>query len=745
MDKKNFQSNEPSVNTLKDYLSLIRLNITPIIIISITGLLVAIVYAFNSPDIYKAVTVLKIAKPSGSVLQGSLMPEYQEFGNDRFIANEIEILKSYKLRERVAKALVDSFSLSNKRNSFSLIVDKNDKKELTPKIKSLEVIIYLLGGNVSISQKRGLDIVEIAVESQSPKEAALIANIYATAYRELNLAINRIQLTAIKDFLAKQREEKLAELSNVEETLLAYQEQKGIVQLPEQARSLIAQVSDFEAKMNATKIDMTITEKMLNEYKSELNKQDPEIKDYIESFATEPYIRNLQTQIADLKTQKDRAMSSSGNTQRKNELLKDYDQKIEELKNKLNSQLSVYRAGILASSPAEIKDLTRKVLEEEIKYQSLQASYRKLSEIVADYDKRLNRLPTSTIDLARLQREQSAYEKLFTQVEQRYQEAIINEQSVPGNVLVVDEALLPLSPSKPNRLYIVIIGFVLGLGFSFGFIMIRNHFDNTIKTPEDISNRNINILAWIPQIEGLDSNNKEFEFIVAKKPDASASEAYRALRTRIKFSKIDKESLKVILITSPTSQEGKTTTTVNLAGSLAQANMKTLILDADLRKPRVHTVFNHKRFPGFTDYFFGQASFEEIIRKTTLNNLYYVSAGTIPPNPSEILGSNQMESFIEKLKNNFDYVIIDSPPLIAVTDSEILAQIADGTMLVVSANQTEMELLEKSVEILKRDKSSFLGVLLNNFSYRAGYSSYYKYYYYYSHPTNGSKKSRVKT
>jgi tyrosine-protein kinase Etk/Wzc len=738
-------NHEPEINTLKDYLSLIRLNLVPIVLISITGLLIAVIYAFNAPNIYKSTTVLKIAKPSGSVLSGSLMPEFQDFGSDRFIANEIEILKSYKLRERVAKALVDSFGLSNNRSSYSLILDKGENKIGAYKLRSLEGIISVIGGNVSIDQKRGLDIVEISIESQSPKEAALIANIYATAYRELNLAINRIQLTAIKDFLAQQREEKLAELSNVEETLLAYQEQKGIVQLPEQARTLIAQVSDFEAKMNATKIDMTITEKMLNEYKSELNKQDPEIKDYIESFATEPYIRNLQTQIADLKTQKDRAMSTSANAQRKNELLKDYDQKIEELKNKLNSQLSVYRAGILASSPTEIKDLTRKVLEEEIKYQSLQASYRKLSEIVAEYDKRLNRLPTSTIDLARLQREQSAYEKLFTQVEQRYQEAIINEQSVPGNVLVVDEGLIPHSPSKPNRLLIVIVGLVLGIGMGVGFAFVRNHFDNTIKTPEDISNRNINILAWIPQIEGIDSNNREFEFIVAKKPDASASEAYRALRTRIKFSKIDKESLKVILITSPTAQEGKTTTAINLAGSLAQANFKTLILDADLRKPRVHSVFNHKRFPGFTDYFFGQTSFEEIIRKTTLNNLYYVSAGTIPPNPSEILGSNQMESFLEKLKNNFDYVIIDSPPLIAVTDSEILAQIADGTMLVVSANQTEMELLEKSVEILKRDKSSFLGVLLNNFSYRAGYSSYYKYYYYYSHPTNGSKKSRVKT
>ncbi|HOI30255.1 MAG TPA: polysaccharide biosynthesis tyrosine autokinase [Melioribacteraceae bacterium] len=744
MDNNSFNNNGQDVNTFRDYWNLIRLNLLPIILISITGLLVAVIYAVNAPNIYKSTTVLKIAKPSGSILEGSLMPEFQDFGSDRFIANEIEILKSYKLREIVANALIDTFKISGDKKSFSLIIEKPDDKNGPLNVLKTNSIVGVLGGSVSIDQKRGLDIVEISVESESPKEAGLIANLYASAYKELNLAHNRTQLTAIKNFLAQQREEKLKELATVEETLLAYQEQKGIVQLPEQARTLIAQVSDFEAKMNATKIDLTITERTLKEYKAELDKQDPDIKDYIESFATEPYIKNLQAQIADLMTQKDRAMSTNTNTQRKNELLKDYDNKIEELKSKLNNQLSVYRAGILSSSPAEIKDLTRKVLEEEVKYQALSASYRKLNEIVDDYDRRLNKLPTSTIDLARLQREQSSYEKLFTQVEERYQQAIINEQSVPGNVLMVDEGLVPNSPSKPNRLMIVLVGLVMGIGMGVGFAFVRNHFDNTIKTPEDIQKKNINILAWIPKIEGIDPANKEFEFIVSKKPDASASEAYRALRTRIKFSKIDKDSLKVILITSPTSQEGKTTTSVNLAGSFAQANFKTLILDADLRKPRIHSVFGHKRFPGFTDYFFGQTSFEDILRTTEVNNLYYVSAGTIPPNPSEILGSSQMEGFLQKLKNNFDYVVIDSPPLIAVTDSEILAQVVDGTILVVSSNYTEIDLLEKSVEVLNRDNSSFLGVLLNNFSYRSGYSSYYKYYYYYSSPTNGSKKSRMK-
>lgn len=741
-NNNNFQFQE--YHTLKDYWNLVQLNLFPIILIALTGLAVAIIYAISSPNIYKSTSVIKLAKPQGNILEAPLIAEFQDFGSDRFIANEIEILKSYQLREKVASALLDSFSVNKKSKNYFIIFDDSNPQSAQKKLRSVHSIASSLSSDVSVDQKRGLDIVEISAESQSPAEAAMIANLYAEAYKEINLVYNRQQLTMIKDFLAEQREEKLGELASVEETLLSYQEQRGIVELPSQTSVLIQQASNFDAQLKSTQIDLTIAEKTLKQYKDELEKQDPEIKDYIESFATEPYIKNLQNQIADLQTQKDRALSGASSSQKRMEIINDIDSRIKDLRDKLNNQLSVYRAGILASSPEEIKNITRKVLEEEVKYQALLASYKKLNEIVQDYDYRLNKLPTSTIDLARLKREQTAYEKLYLLVEEKYQQALINEQSVPSNIFVIDKALIAGSPAKPNRLLIVIIGLVLGVGLGISYAFVRNHFDNTIKTPEDIQNKNINLLAWIPKIDGLEVGNKDFEFIVAKKPDASASEAYRALRTRIKFSKIDKDFLKTILITSPTSQEGKTTTTVNLAGSMALANLKTVILDADLRKPRVHAVFGHKRFPGFTDYFFGQSSYEEVIRKTSIANLYYLSAGTIPPNPSEILGSNQMESFLEKLKNDFDYVIIDSPPIIPVTDAEIIAQISDGTILVVSANNTEMDLLEKSVDILNRDKSKFLGVLLNNFSYRSGYSSYYKYYYYYSTPTNGSKKSKIK-
>ncbi|KAF0153642.1 MAG: capsular exopolysaccharide family [Ignavibacteria bacterium] len=743
MNKPAIQPHVQETHTLRDYINLVKLNFVPIFLIALTGLLVAIIYAVNAPDIYKSTTVLKLSKPQGSVLSGSLLPEFQDFGSDRFIANEIEILKSYKLRTKVANALLDSFNISTQKNKYYLIFeDPSELKQGKFRVKTIAEIVRVLPKQVSIDQKRGLDIVEISVESPSPLESSMIVNCYAEAYKGINLSYNREQLTRVKNFLAQQRDEKQSELAAIEESWTAYKQSKGIVELPEQARALIDQSSDIQAKLNLTKIDLTMTEKNLNQFKDELKRRNPEVQNYIDNMATEPYIKRMQEDLAEEKSRRDRAMKAAGANSVE---VKRTETKISEIENRLKNQLAVYKQGVLASTPDEIKTLTAKVLEEETKFQSLSASFRKLNEIGGDYDRKLSALPTSSTDLARLEREKQAYEKLYIQVEERYQEAIISEQSVPGNVLIIDEGLVPDNPAKPNRLLIIVIGLVLGTGMGVGFAFVRNYLDNTVKTPEDIQNKNLNILAWIPQIEGLESGIKDFEFVVARKPDSSASEAYRALRTRIKFSKLDKEALKVMLVTSPTSGEGKTTTTINLAGSFAQANFKTLILDADLRKPRVHTVFNQKRYPGFTDYFFGQATFEEVVRKTEVTNLDYITAGTIPPNPSEILSSTQMEAFIEKLKTMYDYILIDSPPVIAVTDSEILSSIVDATVLVVSASNTEMELMEKAVELLNHEQGSFIGIVLNNFTYRSGYGSYYKYYYYYSRPKDGSsKKSKIK-
>jgi len=732
---------QEETHSIKDYIDLIKINIVPILFIGLTGLIVAIVYAFLARDIYTASTALKIQKPqTGGILSSPLLPEFSDFGSDRFIANEIAILQSRRLREIVAKSLIDSVNSTNYPDSFFVLFNQGfDMEDDEFELKTSFEIMELLD-KIKIEQKRGLDIVEISVESPKPFEAKMIANCYANSYEELNLKYTRQQLSTVVEFLKDQREEKFHELVNVEERMKTFQEEGRVIHLDERATALIEILSSFEAQKDITNIELTVAEKNIQQYRKELDRQNSSIGKFIQSYAAEPKMSALQQEIARLELERDLAMSDttmSGAS--KTNLFDAKNRTIEELRAQLDEQLQIYQESIFAASPTELKELSLKLLTEEVKYKSLKAKYKNLTEIVASYEDKFNELPTQTIEIARYKRELNAYEKLYLLVEEKYQEALISEQSTPGNVLIIDEARRPIKPSRPNRKLIVVIGLILGFGIGVGFAFVRNFFDTTIKTPEDIQKNNINVLTWIPKIEGIEKN-KEFEFIVATKSDSIYSEAFRVLRTRIQFSKLSKKSIETIHITSSTPQEGKTTVAINIAGSFAQANKKTVLLDCDLRKPRMHNVFNAQRFPGFTDYFLGNVDYESIVNKSKLHNLDFITCGTIPPNPSEILGSDQMMAFLAKLKVKYDLVVIDSPPIIAVTDSEILSRLSDATVLVAASGETEVELMKKSVELLQHETKSFIGVVLNKFSFRSGYGSYYKYYYYYSQNRDTSKK-----
>ena len=731
-NNNNTNSNEVREQGLQHYYNIIVDNLFPFSLIAIVAIVVSVVYAVSSINIYKSTTVLKVSKPSGNILNSPLMPEFQDFGSDRFIANEIEVLKSYKVREIASTALKDSFNALNQIDSFKVLVHTpskltNDK----PKLLEVDEIASLLSTNVTIEQKRGLDIVEISSQSPSPFEAALITNLYAQAYKTLNLEINRNQLTLVKAFLLDQKNEKLAQLNSAEDILKIFQEKGGIIALDDQAKELITQLSKFEADQNLAKMELAISEKTLKQYKEELRNQDPQLTAYLENFSSEEYLKSLQTELAKLEVNRDIALSSSKDKNNDNQTIKEYDAKIKELRNKLKSKVEGVKASIFASSPEEVKLITKNVIEEEIKSQGYAIKVKNLDAIVKTYDAKFNQLPKSAIEYARLQRGRESLEKLYILVEEKYQEAVINEQSQPGNVLIIDVARRPDKPSKPNRLLIVLVGTILGLGFGLGYAFLRNYFDNTVKTPEDLKDRNINVIGWVPQIQSLDKSiSKDLEFIIYNKPDSVPSEAFRALRTRVQFSKVDQGNMKVIHVTSSTPGEGKTLISSNLAGSFAQANHKTLLLDCDLRKPRVHTIFGMNRQPGLVEYLFDQVNLATIIKPTKLANLDVITVGTIPPNPAEMLGSKKMQDFITHMKTLYDYIIIDSPPIISVTDSEIIAAYCDAVYLVVSANYTEFDLLEKALDILKNSNVNFVGTILNNFVFKNSYGSYYKYYYY---------------
>lgn len=755
MSKQNLNGNDlqymkdmmfdEETHSLKDYINIIRQRQISVMIISLLVLVLAVLYAVTATDIYKANTILKISEPQGSILDASFLPEFGGGSKaDRFIANEIETIKNITITEQVANTIMDSFMALDNNEMFSLLVEKDYFEKDSQGLKNYDGILKILENKVSVEQKRGLDFIEISVESPSPYEAFLIANTYAKVYQEFNLLDNRKQVSRVKEFLFGQRTEKLDELINAENNLKDYQLQGGVIELGEQAKSLIETITDLESKINSTSVELSISKESLAQFKEELQRKDPTLSNYLENKSTEPYLLRLQEQIAEIQTQKDIALSTAKSKGfYKPELVKGFDDKLADLKKKLNKSVEGYQASILAASPEEIKLLTQQIFEEHVKFQSLDATYNKLQGFLKGYEKRFESLPERTIDLARFEREKMAYEKLYLLLEEKYQEALINEQSTTGSVLVLNYARVPKEPAKPNRKLIILIGLVLGIGLAFGYALMLNYFDKRVKSPEDIEDKNINLLGWVPKVATISSNGKKGkEFIIANKADSVASEAFKAIRTRIRYSMVEGEA-KTILITSSAPGEGKSTIAVNLAGSFALANKRTVIIDCDLRKPRVHNIFNEKRFPGFTDYFIGRATFEEIERRTDVENLSVITAGTIPPNPSEILDSRGMKSFLRKLANEFDIVIVDSPPVLTVTDAEILSRLVDETILVVSANSTDSDLMNKSVALLKHgEDSSFVGALLNNFEVQSSYGSYYKYAYTYAR--NGQPKSKSK-
>ena len=318
---------------------------------------------------------------------------------------------------------------------------------------------------------------------------------------------------------------------------------------------------------------------------------------------------------------------------------------------------------------------------------------------------------------------------------------MINELSQPGNAVIIGMGRVPDEPAKPNRILIILIGLMLGPVIAFGYLLVKDYFDDTIKTPRDMEDNNISFLSWVPSLNNSETKHDNQELLVLYEPDSPISESFRAIEARIKYSRADSEFPKVILVTSPAEQEGKSFVSVNLAGSFAHSDKRTLLIDCDLRRPKIHTVMGVDKKPGLVDHLFKKVKLEEIIRKTKVNNLNYITSGSIPPDAAKVLKSEMMKNFLQEMRDFFDVIIIDSAPIVAVIDAEILGKIVDGTILVVAADKTENRLMMDAVEIIKQDKISFLGTVLNNFKYKNGYGYYYKYYYNYSSSKGKGKKN----
>jgi capsular exopolysaccharide synthesis family protein len=319
---------------------------------------------------------------------------------------------------------------------------------------------------------------------------------------------------------------------------------------------------------------------------------------------------------------------------------------------------------------------------------------------------------------------------------------------LPGSganaVTIVDPATPPVQPSSPRVLSNTLLAALVGLLLALGFVFTMEYLDDTVKSPEDVeSATGLATLGTVLKMTGEKSRSEIYRLATLLYPRGPAAEAYRTLRTNLEFASVD-EPVKTLLVTSSIPSEGKTTTSGNLAVAFAQAGRSVILVDADLRKPGIHKLFDLPNVSGLTSLLRSDdVGIDDVAQATEEERLRVVATGPLPPNPAELLGSHRMQTILERLVGAADLVIVDSPPLQAVADAAILASITDGTLLVIDAGRTRRAAAGRGREALAKSGARILGAALNRLSQRSR-SDYVYYDYYGAYGAEAAAKAGTK-
>jgi capsular exopolysaccharide synthesis family protein len=330
-----------------------------------------------------------------------------------------------------------------------------------------------------------------------------------------------------------------------------------------------------------------------------------------------------------------------------------------------------------------------------------------------------------------LKREVESNRQLYESLLKRAKETSVSEELQTSRIRIVDPAEVPKTPVRPKRGQNFILSCILGAVLGIGLAFFLEYLDSTIKTAEDIELYvKLPFLGYVPSAQKEAHSNKDMDLICHQNSGVRIAEAFRSIRTSIIFSSPEDRPLKTILVTSTIPQEGKSSIAVNLATVFAQKNEQVIIVEADMRKHRLAQSFDLENKDGLSSFLAGTADLEKIIKKTSVPNLSLMPAGPVPPNPAELLTSAKVTWLLEELKKRFDRIIIDSPPVLTVADTSILANIVDGTIEVIRAGFVNLEAVLRTKQRLMEVKARVIGVILNNVEIKKEDSYYYYHYYY---------------
>lgn len=703
---------------LRDYWKVILKRRSSVLTFFSVIVIVVTIGTLTTTPVYRATTRVLIDREYKNLAE--IKEIYYDPYSEDYYQTQYELIKSTATAIRVVKNLNleqnPDFNTALKKTEIGLfrsflagirnIFSSGSKTEKNEIMDNATVLARKIQGGLKVEPVKNSRIVNISYEYPEPRLAAAIADGIANAYVEQVLDIKMGTARQAVEWMTRKIEEQKKKLEESQQALQAYMKDKDIVELenkeavtPLKLQNLSYQLIQAEAKRREA-------EALYNQVKGLGNNTSEALT--VPAIAGDPVIQALRTE--EIKLEKDII-----------EMSKKFGEKHPQMV-RLKEDLRAVREKITS----EVKRAIQAIKND---YELAKAKETSLRHQFAQGKGEALALSEKAIQYGVLKREVESNQQMYEALLKRVKETSIIEEVKPFNISIIDRAEIPKSPVKPRKLLNILLSIIVGIFGGVGIAFFLEYLDNTFKTPDDVEEKlSVPLLGVIPFVKVSELQDKKVELLTHLEQKSNLSEAYRSLRTSILLSSV--EPIKSIVITSPLESEGKTTTAVNLAISLAQLDKMVLLVDADLRKPKLHAVFGLDNATGLSNFLTRQV-IKEIIRESGIPNLSVITSGPIPPNSSELLSSKRMREFIDLVKEKFDIVIFDAAPLITVTDASILSTLVDGTVMVVRSGKTTFDVAKRGVKLLKDINSRILGSVLNGLdTTREGYEYLYPYYSY---------------
>ena len=558
-------------------------------------------------------------------------------------------------------------------------------------------------GNLTVAPVGNSRLVDIKYQLTDPTLATLIVNALAKKYIEQNLEYKFVASKEASDWLGERLVEQRTLVEVAESKLQRYREQNDAISLEDRQNIVVQKLADLNGAVTRAKTERIQKEAMHDQLRA--------IQTNSAALDTYPAILSnsfIQQQKADLsQLQQQQAQLSDKFGEKHPEILKNR---------------SAIQSGQLKLQ-AEVNKIVQSVRTE---YQAALAQENSLAHALAQQKGEALSMNRKGIEYSVLNREVESSKQMYESLLQRAKETTVAGELKTSNIRVLDRAERPRTPITPRTRLNLLRGLVGGAVLAFTLAFFFEYIDSHMKTPDEIrTHLGLSSLGMVPALDA--KSWKGEQPIISSGVPPRFAEAFRVVRTNVLFSSAA-EGSRTLVITSTGLGEGKTTVAANLAIGLAQADQRVLLIDADMRRPRVHELFGQKQEPGLSNVIVGNAKASESVRKTTVPGLWVLTAGHTPPNPAELLGSQRFREFLTSLKEHFDWVLLDTPPVMAVTDAVIASNLVSGVVFVVGAEMTSRHAARSAMEQLAHGRAHFVGAVLNRVELDKN-SYYYSQYY----------------